>query len=120
MKKPTSNISAGATTAQKSSGNNASISSVGILSLDALERENMNIVGHQGRVCPVLRLDACMTFRVLSYVSFTDVSIRRVPFTAEDDENLAFYIATVYPSVFDGGRTGNRLYQELTEELVRD
>ncbi|KAG2128873.1 hypothetical protein BD769DRAFT_691313 [Suillus cothurnatus] len=42
----------------------------------------------------------------------------RVPFTAEDDENLAFYIATVYPSVFDGGRTGNRLYQELTEELA--
>ncbi|KAG1819832.1 uncharacterized protein BJ212DRAFT_1267432, partial [Suillus subaureus] len=41
----------------------------------------------------------------------------RVPFTAEDDERLAFYIATVWPKASDGGRTGNLLYQVLTEEL---
>ncbi|KAG1749514.1 hypothetical protein EDB19DRAFT_145735 [Suillus lakei] len=42
----------------------------------------------------------------------------RVPFTAEDDEHLAFYIATVYPNASDGGRAGNSLYMELTEELA--
>ncbi|KAG1799334.1 uncharacterized protein HD556DRAFT_1347138 [Suillus plorans] len=42
----------------------------------------------------------------------------RVPFTADDDDHLAFYIATVYPNASDGGRTGNLLYRELTEELA--
>ncbi|KAG2040318.1 hypothetical protein BDR03DRAFT_1008289 [Suillus americanus] len=42
----------------------------------------------------------------------------RVPFTEEDDEHLAFYIATIYPDPSDGGRTGNSLYEELTEELA--
>ncbi|KAG1865406.1 hypothetical protein F4604DRAFT_1928554 [Suillus subluteus] len=42
----------------------------------------------------------------------------RVPFTAEDDENLAFYIATVYPDPSDGGRTGNLVYEELTQQLA--
>ncbi|KAG2126822.1 hypothetical protein DEU56DRAFT_821836 [Suillus clintonianus] len=42
----------------------------------------------------------------------------RVPYTAEDDENLAFYIATVIPDASSGGRAGNSLYQELTEELA--
>ncbi|KAG2108018.1 uncharacterized protein F5147DRAFT_696263 [Suillus discolor] len=42
----------------------------------------------------------------------------RVPFTADDDDHLAFYIATVYPDPSDGGRTGNSFYQELTEELA--
>lgn len=80
----------------------------------------MNIVLHQGRVCPVLRVGACMIFRFCSYVSFANAPIRRVPFTADDDDHLAFYIATVYPNASDGGRTGNLLYQELTEELVRN
>ncbi|KAG1778358.1 hypothetical protein EV702DRAFT_1095979 [Suillus placidus] len=42
----------------------------------------------------------------------------RVPFTAEDDHHLAFYIATVYPNPSDGGRAGNSLYKELTGELA--
>ncbi|KAG0701586.1 hypothetical protein DFH29DRAFT_875809 [Suillus ampliporus] len=41
----------------------------------------------------------------------------RVPFTPEDDEHLAFYIATVIPNAADGGRTGNLMYKTLTEEL---
>jgi hypothetical protein len=120
MKKPTLNISAGASTAQMSSGSSVSILSLGILFVDVLELENMNIVLHQKRVCPVLRVGACMAFRVRSYVSITNALIRRIPFTAEDDEHLAFYIATVFPDVSDGGRSGNLIYKELTEELVRD
>ncbi|KAJ8595835.1 hypothetical protein M405DRAFT_727316, partial [Rhizopogon salebrosus TDB-379] len=41
----------------------------------------------------------------------------RVPFTVEDDANLAYYIATVIPNSADGGRMGNSLYRTLTEEL---
>ncbi|KAG2073445.1 hypothetical protein BDR04DRAFT_1010718, partial [Suillus decipiens] len=41
----------------------------------------------------------------------------RVPFTVDDDNHLAFYIATVYPKASDGGRTGNSLYHDLTEDL---
>lgn len=57
---------------------------------------------------------------VRSYVSFANALIRRIPFTVEDDEHLAFYIATVFPNASDGGRTGNSIYKELTEELVCD
>ncbi|KAG2360475.1 hypothetical protein BDR07DRAFT_1513803 [Suillus spraguei] len=39
----------------------------------------------------------------------------RIPFTADDDNHLAFYIATVYPKASDGGRTGNLLYYDLTK-----
>jgi len=53
-------------------------------------------------------------------VTPANVLIRRVPYTQEDDENLAYYIATVIPDAEDGGRMGNALYMTLTEELVRD
>ncbi|KAG2348277.1 hypothetical protein BDR05DRAFT_956848 [Suillus weaverae] len=52
------------------------------------------------------------------HVLFANAHIRRVPYTAEDDHHLAFYIATVYPNSSDGGRTGNSLYKELTGELA--
>ncbi|KAG2131258.1 uncharacterized protein EDB93DRAFT_1094478, partial [Suillus bovinus] len=42
----------------------------------------------------------------------------RVPFTAEDDDHLAFYIATAYPNPANGGRSGNLVYQQLTEQLA--
>ncbi|KIM52435.1 hypothetical protein SCLCIDRAFT_50341, partial [Scleroderma citrinum Foug A] len=37
----------------------------------------------------------------------------RVNFTAEDDENLVHYMATVFPDTESGGRMGNKYYQEL-------
>ena len=46
------------------------------------------------------------------------VAHRRVNFTAEDDENLVHYMATVFPDAESGGRMGNKYYQEL-ERLVR-
>jgi len=51
---------------------------------------------------------------------FANVLIRRIPYTQEDDEHLAFYIASVIPDAADGGRSGHLLYKTLTEELVRD
>jgi hypothetical protein len=56
---------------------------------------------------------------MLISVSFANILIRRVPFTEEDDDCLAYYIATVIPNAADGGRMGNSLYKTLTEELVR-
>lgn len=56
---------------------------------------------------------------MLISVSFANILIRRVPFTEEDDDHLAYYIATVIPNPADGGRMGNSLYKTLTEELVR-
>ena len=40
---------------------------------------------------------------------------RRTPFTEEDEERLCQWIATKIPYKETGGRTGNRLYQQLCE-----
>jgi glycosyltransferase A (GT-A) superfamily protein (DUF2064 family) len=40
---------------------------------------------------------------------------RRTQFTEEDEQNLANWIATKIPYKETGGRTGNRLYQQLCE-----
>ena len=81
------------------------------------------------RVCPVVRgenvlVQACMSFMLVCFCRGSDrddaagVAHRRVNFTAEDDENLVHYMATVFPDTESGGRMGNKYYQEL-ERLVR-
>jgi hypothetical protein len=40
---------------------------------------------------------------------------RRTQFTEEDEEHLATWIAAKIPYKETGGRTGNRLYQQLCE-----
>ena len=42
----------------------------------------------------------------------------RVPFTTQDDTNLCQYIASRRPEKDSGGRSGNKLYQDLVN-LVR-
>lgn len=42
----------------------------------------------------------------------------RTPFTEEDEEHLCEWIATKIPYKETGGRTGNRLYQQLCEMAV--
>lgn len=50
--------------------------------------------------------------------SASDVDFRRTQFSDEDEENLCNWIASKIPYKETGGRTGNRLYQQLCD-LVR-
>ena len=45
----------------------------------------------------------------------TDSDARRTQFTEEDEEHLSTWIAAKIPYKETGGRTGNRLYQQLCE-----
>lgn len=42
---------------------------------------------------------------------------RRTQFTEQDEENLCNWIAAKIPYKETGGRTGNRLYQQLCEQV---
>lgn len=41
----------------------------------------------------------------------------RMPFTGADDEHLAAYLAKVTPCEECGGRDGNKIYEELVEQV---
>jgi len=56
-------------------------------------------------------------FRGSDHNNAACVARRRVNFTPEDDERLAYYMATIFPDAESGGRMGNKYYQEL-ERLV--
>lgn len=46
------------------------------------------------------------------------MTFRRTQFTEEDEERLCKWIATKIPYKETGGRTGNRLYQQLCEMVM--
>ena len=48
-------------------------------------------------------------------ITQTDEFSRRTHFTEEDETNLCNWIALKIPFKETGGRTGNRLYQQLVE-----
>jgi len=50
--------------------------------------------------------------------TYIDVILRRTQFTEEDEEHLCNWIAAKIPYKETGGRTGNRLYQQLCD-MVR-
>ncbi|KIJ06828.1 hypothetical protein PAXINDRAFT_140413, partial [Paxillus involutus ATCC 200175] len=39
----------------------------------------------------------------------------RTNFTSEDDDNLAYYLATIYPNKANGGRVGIKAYKDLMD-----
>ena len=45
------------------------------------------------------------------------VSRRRTPFSEDDENNLCSWIAAVIPIKESGGRTGNKIYQELVSRV---
>lgn len=45
------------------------------------------------------------------------IHFRRTQFTEEDEEHLSEWIAQKIPYKETGGRTGNRLYQQLCEQV---
>ena len=46
------------------------------------------------------------------------IHCRRTQFTEEDEEHLCNWIAAKIPYKETGGRTGNRLYQQLCEMVI--
>jgi hypothetical protein len=59
--------------------------------------------------------EECVLFFYLKSPDAANDNKRRTQFTEEDEQHLATWIAAKIPYKETGGRTGNRLYQQLCE-----